>query len=331
MGSQQLNRSTSTDPIFYIQQFHDFFSEFAKNNKTTTKMGRLLKSLFICGSTSYTKFENNDTKSDYLCYKCENCGHQGTVKPERLTLVENPSNDSDESDNDDARKLNNCKNVENHKNSLRLVNNLGTSWTRRNLLMQRLHYKDQQSPEQQQHQLHRSQKCIEDNDQLLASPWFQEGLSRDITSEILSERPEGSFVVRQSTSRPDCFALSVRVPSGSIAHYLINAVQSPEQSFFRIQGSKKMFRSLVSLVIHHSVMAENLPCPLLIDHSGAWIRNDGTSFNNSDNSSGICLDNHSRDHDFADTDLDDYSNLMMTLRKSISSSTSDVSSMTSID
>ena len=100
------------------------------------------------------------------------------------------------------------------------------------------------------------------------------------------------------------------------------------------QGSKKMFRSLVSLVIHHSVMAENLPCPLLIDHSGAWIRNDGSTSlagNNSDNSSGICLDNHSRDHDFADTDLDDYSNLMMTLRKSISSSTSDVSSMTSID
>jgi len=205
--------------------------------------------------------------------------------------------------------------------------------------MQRLHYKDQQQGHSEQHQL-QHQKCIEDNDQLLASPWFQEGLSRDITSEILSERPEGSFVVRQSTSRPDCLALSVRVPStsiesshtsGSIAHYLINAVQSSEQSFYRIQGSKKMFRSLVSLVIHHSVMAENLPCPLLIDHSGSWIRNDGTSFNNSDNSSGICLDNHSRDHDFADTDLDDYSNLMMTLRKSISSSTSDVSSMTSID
>ena len=47
-------------------------------------------------------------------------------QPERLTLVDGGiANDSDESDNDDARKLNNCKNVENHKNSLRLVNNLG--------------------------------------------------------------------------------------------------------------------------------------------------------------------------------------------------------------
>ena len=43
-------------------------------------MGRLLKSLFICGGTSYQKFDNNIDKSDYLCYKCENCGHQGTVK-----------------------------------------------------------------------------------------------------------------------------------------------------------------------------------------------------------------------------------------------------------
>ena len=50
-------------------------------------MGRLLKSLFICGSTSYTKFENNDTKSDYLCYKCENCGHQGTVKVRLFNLI----------------------------------------------------------------------------------------------------------------------------------------------------------------------------------------------------------------------------------------------------
>merc|ERR1712242_404121 len=100
-------------------------------------MGRLLKSLFICGSTSYQKFDNLETKSDYLCYKCENCGHQGTVKPERLTLVENPSNDSDESDNDDARKLNNCKNVENHKNSLRLVNNLGEYILRLSLKLSR--------------------------------------------------------------------------------------------------------------------------------------------------------------------------------------------------
>ena len=52
----------------------------------------------------------------------------------------------------------------------------GTSWTRRNLLMQRLHHKDQQQSQQQLQ--NNRQKCIEDNDQLVASPWFQEGLSR---------------------------------------------------------------------------------------------------------------------------------------------------------
>ena len=71
---------------------------------------------------------------------------------------------------------------------------------------------------------------------------------RDITSEILSERPEGSFVVRQSTSRPDCFALSVRVPNGSIAHYLINAVQCTEQSFYRIQVHSEKLPSYLDLI-----------------------------------------------------------------------------------
>ena len=33
------------------------------------------------------------------------------------------------------------------------------------------------------------------------------------------------------------------------------------------QDSKKMFQSLVSLVIHHSVMPECLPCPLILSHS----------------------------------------------------------------
>ena len=53
------------------------------------KMGRLLKSLFICGGTSYQKFDNNIDKSDYLCYKCENCGHQGTVKVRSFCFVLN--------------------------------------------------------------------------------------------------------------------------------------------------------------------------------------------------------------------------------------------------
>ena len=117
-------------------------------------------------------------KTQYIC---------SNFQPERLTLVNEDivRAGSDESgqatlSDDDARKLNNCKNVDNHKNSLRLVNNLGTSWTRRNLLMQRLHYYKAGSPasDTRHSSQHQPSKCIQDNDQLVASPWFQEGLSR---------------------------------------------------------------------------------------------------------------------------------------------------------
>lgn len=43
--------------------------------------------------------------------------------------------------------------------------------------------------------------------------------------EILSQEEVGSFIVRDSTTHPGCFALSVRVPkfenSSGISHYLI--------------------------------------------------------------------------------------------------------------
>ena len=92
-----------------------------------------------------------------------------------------------------------------------------------------------------------------------------------------------------------------------------------------------MFQSLVSLVIHHSVMPECLPCPLVLN-LGESQAGSHEQFS-SKSSCQILLHGNShnnRDHDFADTDLADYSNLVMTLRKSISSSTSDIS-LTSVD
>ena len=91
-----------------------------------------------------------------------------------------------------------------------------------------------------------------------------------------------------------------------------------------------MFQSLVSLVIHHSVMPECLPCPLVLNLGESQA---GSSHEQFSKSCQILLHGNShnnRDHDFADTDLADYSNLVMTLRKSISSSTSDIS-LTSVD
>lgn len=61
--------------------------------------------------------------------------------------------------------------------------------------------------------------------ELRLAPWFQAGIPREIALEILAQEPVGAFMVRESTSKPGCFALSLRVPRSfqptGIAHYLI--------------------------------------------------------------------------------------------------------------
>ena len=110
---------------------------------------------------------------------------------------------------------------------------------------------------------------------------------REIVNELLSaelsetqKQPFGTFLVRSSSTHPDSFALSIKVPSttsssfstgsqtgetstaftpASIAHYLIIASLSHG---YRINGSVKSFPTLYSLIVHHSVMKEILPCTL---------------------------------------------------------------------
>ena len=48
-------------------------------------------------------------------------------------------------------------------------------------------------------------------------------LCREISVEILSPLPVGSFLVRCSESRIDSLALSVKVPNSTIVHYLITS------------------------------------------------------------------------------------------------------------
>lgn len=61
--------------------------------------------------------------------------------------------------------------------------------------------------------------------ELRGAPWFQAGIPREIALEVLAQEPVGAFMVRESTSKPGCFALSLRVPRSfqptGIAHYLI--------------------------------------------------------------------------------------------------------------
>ncbi|XP_031619743.1 uncharacterized protein LOC116338542 isoform X2 [Contarinia nasturtii] len=96
--------------------------------------------------------------------------------------------------------------------------------------------------------------------ELKDAPWFQAGLPREISLEVLSRKSPGAFLVRQSSTKPGCFALSLRVPppAPKVAHYLILRTSQG----YKIKGFTKEFSSLRALITHHSVMPELLPVPL---------------------------------------------------------------------
>ncbi|XP_053214043.1 putative uncharacterized protein DDB_G0282133 isoform X2 [Panonychus citri] len=64
-------------------------------------------------------------------------------------------------------------------------------------------------------------------------PWFYGPICRDNAIDILARQPIGSFLVRESISKPGCYALSVRVPKRfqvtGVAHYLI--IRSSQGTF----------------------------------------------------------------------------------------------------
>ncbi|CAD7082326.1 unnamed protein product [Hermetia illucens] len=96
--------------------------------------------------------------------------------------------------------------------------------------------------------------------ELKGAAWFQAGIPREISLEVLSRQSPGAFLVRQSSTKPGCFALSLRVPppAPKVAHYLI--LKTPRG--YKIKGFTKEFSSLRALITHHSVMPELLPVPL---------------------------------------------------------------------
>ncbi|KAL3319125.1 hypothetical protein Ciccas_002213 [Cichlidogyrus casuarinus] len=111
--------------------------------------------------------------------------------------------------------------------------------------------------------------CISDEEaqQLATAPWYQALIPRDLALQLLSKEEVGSFVVRESVSRPNCCALSVRVPSqGSdstqmpaITHYLIERTQ---EGRVKMQRFDKEWKSLPDLINHLSKHLEMLPCTL---------------------------------------------------------------------
>ncbi|GFO34436.1 tensin-4 [Plakobranchus ocellatus] len=92
--------------------------------------------------------------------------------------------------------------------------------------------------------------------------WYQAGLPREIALEILQQEEVGAFVVRDSSTHPGCYALSVRVPrfenASGISHYLVLRTQRG----VKLKGLDKEWSTLAALVTHHTVMRELLPCTL---------------------------------------------------------------------
>lgn len=102
-----------------------------------------------------------------------------------------------------------------------------------------------------------------EQEELKDAPWFQAGLPREVSLEILLQQPPGSFLVRQSETHKKCFALSLRVEASppKLSHYLVEKTQ---RGSYKIKGFVKEFSSLKSLIVHHSVLQEQLPIPLTL-------------------------------------------------------------------
>lgn len=78
-----------------------------------------------------------------------------------------------------------------------------------------------------------------EQNELKGAAWFQSGIPRDISLEILSRQSPGAFLVRKSSSKTGCFALSLRAPppAPKVIHYLILRTKRG----YKIQVSKFVF------------------------------------------------------------------------------------------
>ncbi|XP_022254685.1 uncharacterized protein LOC106470378 [Limulus polyphemus] len=107
--------------------------------------------------------------------------------------------------------------------------------------------------------------------------WYRPDLSKDEATDMLKDKPPGTFLVRKSFTFPGCFGLVVKVPflstdSGSdsgkfdprelVRHLLIESTSKG----VKIKGSleEPVFGSLSALVYQHSITPLSLSCRLLL-------------------------------------------------------------------
>ena len=88
-------------------------------------------------------------------------------------------------------------------------------------------------------------------------------LPREVALEILSQQEIGSFIIRDSTTHPGCYALSVKVPRydnpSGISHYLITRTA---KGSFKIKvgdlmeslASSRIIQNIESVVVGDAIM-----------------------------------------------------------------------------
>lgn len=110
-----------------------------------------------------------------------------------------------------------------------------------------------------------SRLTITEEDLLKECEWYQPGLSREIAEEIVAKQPVGSFLIRDSHSKPGSFVMTVKVPSEckstGVANFLID---KSSEGCFKIKGFEPIFPSLFDLVGFYGSYKQDIPCQLLL-------------------------------------------------------------------
>ncbi|XP_063729539.1 tyrosine-protein kinase SRK3-like [Symsagittifera roscoffensis] len=97
--------------------------------------------------------------------------------------------------------------------------------------------------------------------------WFFEDMDRSKAVEILqlTMHTKGNYIIRNSSNRPNCFALSLRCSEddpydrGAIKHYIIN-IDSQNQYFL---NEKNRFKTMDEFLSHYSNHAGGMEVPLM--------------------------------------------------------------------